>query len=90
MTEIVLIGLLAAVFYLVFRVSTQMSSLSGRMKSMHNQLNRMAQHMDLPEHPINDELRELMKEGKTVEAVKKAREEFGLSLLEAKEYVDGI
>ncbi|WLR59022.1 hypothetical protein [Guptibacillus hwajinpoensis] len=90
MTEIVLIGLLAAVFYLVFRVSAQMSSLSGRMKSMHNQLNRMDQHMDLPEHPINDELRELMKEGKMVEAVKKAREEFGLSLLEAKEYVDGL
>ncbi len=67
-----------------------MSSLSGRMKSMHNQLNRMAQHMDLPEHPIIDELRELMKEGKMVEAVKKAREEFGLSLLEAKEYVDGL
>ncbi|MGG1686488.1 hypothetical protein [Pseudalkalibacillus sp. NRS-1564] len=88
--EIALVGLLAAVFYLVFRVSAQMNSLSVRMKSMHDQLNRMAQHLDLPEHPINDELRELMKEGKTVEAVKKAREVFGLSLLEAKEYVDGL
>ncbi|MGE6204570.1 hypothetical protein [Guptibacillus hwajinpoensis] len=90
MTEIVLIGFVVGIFYFVSRISAQMNSLSVRMKSMNDHLNRMAQHMDLPEHPINNELRELMKEGKMVEAVKKAREVFGLSLLEAKEYVDGL
>lgn len=42
------------------------------------------------EPEINKELRQLMEEGKTVTAVKRVREAFGFSLLEAKQYVDKL
>ena len=45
---------------------------------------------EIVEPAINDELRKLMAQGKTVEAVKEARQAFGLSLLEAKQYVDSL
>ncbi|TSJ63524.1 hypothetical protein FPQ13_09135 [Allobacillus salarius] len=35
-------------------------------------------------------MRVLLKEGKEVQAVKEVRQAFGLSLLEAKQYVDGL
>lgn len=46
--------------------------------------------MELTENPINDELRKLIKDGKDIKAVKKARETLGLSLLEGKEYIDKL
>lgn len=39
---------------------------------------------------INKELRQLVEEGKTVMAVKRVREAFGFSVLEAKQYVDKL
>ncbi|MED1601925.1 hypothetical protein [Alkalihalophilus marmarensis] len=40
--------------------------------------------------PVDDEIRELLKKGQRVEAVKLARDELGLSLVEGKKYVDGL
>ncbi|PFG12238.1 hypothetical protein [Bacillus sp. es.036] len=90
MTEIVALGFGVSVFYLIFRLGAQMNRLSMQMKRTNDHLDRMAQHMGLPEHPINEELRELVREGRMVEAVKRTREVFGLSLVEAKQYVDGL
>ncbi|WP_166000693.1 hypothetical protein [Bacillus sp. Cs-700] len=90
MTGIVALGFGVSVFYLIFRIGAQMNRLSLHMKRMNDHLDRMAQHMGLPEDPINEELRELMREGRMVEAVKRTREVFGLSLVEAKQYVDGL
>jgi len=90
MSEIVALGFGVSVFYLIFRLGAQMNSLSLQMKKMNDHLDRMAQHMGLPEHHINEELRELVREGRMVEAVKRTREVFGLSLVEAKQYVDGL
>lgn len=42
------------------------------------------------DYPINEAIQQLVNEGKIVEAVKKARELYGYSLLEAKHYVDNI
>lgn len=46
--------------------------------------------IDILEHPVNDQLRELLREGKDVEAVKLAREELGFMMVEGKEYVDEL
>jgi len=51
------------------------------MKSMQYTLDQFTKHLGLPDNPINDELRELIKAGEDVKAVKKARETLGLSLL---------
>ncbi|AIG26013.1 hypothetical protein [Brevibacillus laterosporus] len=41
-------------------------------------------------HPINAKLHRLLAEGKQIEAIKEARIELGLSLIEAKEYVERL
>jgi len=78
--------LLAGMAYLLF-INSKMDE---RIKGMKMSLDYMRKAMDLPEDPINDELRKLIREGKKVKAVKKAREALGLSLVEGKKYVDAL
>ncbi len=85
--EYVLILLLSLI---IVNLSTKVSKLEGRMKKMQYTINHVAKHSEIPENPINDELRKLIKEGKDIKAIKKVREEWGLSLLEGKEYIDNL
>ncbi|TXS00825.1 hypothetical protein DN390_06795 [Bacillus sp. SH7-1] len=64
----------------------------ARLKRMEDRLQLISKEMGIVdrEPEINKELRQLMEEGKTVTAVKKVREVFGFSLLEAKQYVDKL
>lgn len=82
-----LIGLvLVAFLYLFHRIIT----LEGRVKRMNNTVNQLTKQVELPESPINQELRELIKEGEDVKAIKEARKVLGFSLVEGKEYVDSL
>jgi len=65
-------------------------NLSSRLKEMQSMLKRLTTQTITPDHPINDELKQLLKEGSDVKAVKRAREVLGLSLLEAKQYIDQL
>ncbi|WP_246001107.1 hypothetical protein [Oceanobacillus piezotolerans] len=67
-----------------------MGKLEGRIKGRQYNLDQLSKQLELPENPINDELRALIKDGKDVKAVKKARETLGLSLLEGKNYIDKL
>lgn len=83
--------LLTAVIILsIFYVSGQLNNIHTRLKRTEDKLNQIAKHMELPEHDINEELRQLVKDGDKIKAIKKAREILGLSLLEAKNYVDSL
>lgn len=62
--------------------------LSSRVKGLEYKLEQISKQFDVPESPINNELRQLLKEGNDVKAVKKVRETLGLSLVEAKHYID--
>ncbi|AIK40417.1 MULTISPECIES: hypothetical protein [Bacillus] len=64
----------------------------ARLKRMETRLELITKQMGIREvePEINNELRQLVKDGKTITAVKKAREAFGYSLLEAKKYVDSL
>ncbi|WP_245732851.1 hypothetical protein [Salinibacillus kushneri] len=53
-------------------------------------MKQLTEQFGIGENPIDEELRELIKEGKEVKAVKKARETLGLSLIEGKEYIDQL
>ncbi|WKA53566.1 hypothetical protein [Planococcus shixiaomingii] len=75
-------------FYLLInerlkRMETRMDLLTGKIASLEK-------GVDVQEPEINRKLRGLMKNGETVKAVREARKALGLSLLEAKQYVDGL
>jgi len=78
--------MLAAVIVLLFRVIKLESMLIG----MKYTIDQIAKKVDIPEHPIDDELRELIEDDRDIEAVKLARETLGLSLVEGKQYIDEL
>lgn len=78
--------LLIVIIYLLKKISM----LESRIKGLEYTLDHVAYEVELPELPVNDELRKLIKEGKDVKAVKRTRETLGLSLVEAKKYVDAL
>jgi len=61
-----------------------------RLKNIRVTLDQVAKVIDIPEHPINNQLRILLKEGKEIQAINEANTVLGLSLLEAKQYVDEL
>lgn len=88
---LVIAGAILAAVYTVYGM------MESRLKAMEKQLADMRKTMEsiksgepLKEPPVNAGLRQLLQSGKDVEAVKMAREHLGLSLLEAKKYVDSL
>lgn len=68
----------------------RIEALEKRIRQVEQQLKQATAGMSLTEPDVNEELRQLLHQGKTIEAVKRTREEFGWSLLEAKQYVDEL
>lgn len=87
---IVIGGLVIIIFMLITTVTTKLNSLEIQVRSLKFTLDQVANQVEVPEHPINDELRKMLKEGKEVKAIKEARQVLGLSLVEAKQYVDKL
>lgn len=88
--EYTLICISILLVFMVISLFIKLDRLEGRMKAMQYKLDRLVKQSDIPENPINDDLRQLIKEGKDVKAVKKARETLGLSLVEGKQYIDKL
>ena len=89
--EYTFIGLLlVAVFALMTTVIDKLNKIDGRLKNIKATLDLVAKVVEIPEHPINDVLRDLKKEGKEIQTIKEARKVLGFSLLEAKQYVDSL
>lgn len=57
------------------------------MKQQQNTLNQIANQLGIPEPPVHDHVRQLLADGQDIKAIKIVREELGLSLVEAKQYV---
>lgn len=79
---------LAAVVYLLSTVFR----LEQRVKTLDYKVEQLSAHTDVTDEELyqelHQELRELTHQGKDVQAVKRVRETKGLSLVEAKQYVD--
>ena len=91
LNEFIIIGGLAVIiFFLGTTVSSKLNSLEARVKSLQFTLERVANQVNVPEHPINEKLQGWLKEGKDIQAVKEAKQVLGLSLLEVKQYVDAL
>ncbi|MCU4859189.1 hypothetical protein OB981_03725 [Bacillus cereus] len=78
--------------YIAEKLATIEKKNDARLKRIEDRLQLITKKMGIidREPEINKELRQLMEEGKTVTAVKRVREAFGFSLLEAKQYVDKL
>ncbi|MDC3413505.1 ribosomal protein L7/L12 [Aquibacillus sp. 3ASR75-11] len=87
---LVLIIFVLVVITFFLNVINRLNFIENRIKSMKYTLDRIAKQVNVPEHPLNGELRDLIKDGKKVKAVKRTREILGLSLVEAKKYVDDL
>ena len=81
---IVVVFILFMCLYLLFTVN----KLNSRVKGLEYTLEQMSKQVDVPENPINNELRQMLIEGNDIKAVKRVRETLGLTLLEAKKYID--
>ncbi|MCZ8539663.1 hypothetical protein [Psychrobacillus psychrodurans] len=77
-------------FLIIIYLSVKLEKLEGRMKRIQYTLDQLTKQYGLLENPINNELRELIKDREDVKAIKKARETLGLSLLEGKNYIDKL
>ncbi|MFP8783265.1 hypothetical protein [Planococcus plakortidis] len=81
------VGAVGAVYLLL---NQQIQALEVRIKRMSKRIEQLEAEANLEEPAINEELRRLIAEGQEVRAVKAARVAFGYSLIEAKQYIDGL
>lgn len=87
----IIIGAVLVFGYIFYNAMEQrMKALETRVRNVEKLLQKPSQGQKITEPEINEELRQLVRHGKRVEAVKRTRQEFGWSLLEAKQYVDGL
>ncbi|WP_257351353.1 hypothetical protein [Pseudalkalibacillus decolorationis] len=84
------IGVLIFLALWISTLNMKVTNLQDRLKTMRYTLNQIADQVGVPEHPVNEQIRALVKDGKNIEAIKEARKALGLSLIEAKEYVDSL
>ena len=87
MESSILIGML---FIILIVSLISPSGSDPRIKLINKKLDRIMEHLGMEEENIDAELIALLKEDKMVAAVKRLREETGMSLKEAKEYVDEL
>ncbi len=81
---------LVAVWGVYVVLNQQIQALEVRMKQMSKRIEQLEAEVVLEEPAINEELRRLIAEGQEIRAVKAARVAFGYSLIEAKQYIDGL
>ncbi|AQU79868.1 hypothetical protein [Planococcus faecalis] len=87
----IVVGTILIAGYIVYSaVEKHIETLENRVSKVEKLLKQTMPEMASVEQKVNEELRELLKQGKTIEAVKRTRQEFGWSLLEAKQYVDKL
>lgn len=61
-----------------------------KINHMDKKLDRIMEHLGMEEINIDKELKELIADDKRIPAIKRLREETGMGLKEAKEYVDNL
>lgn len=83
------------ILFIILNMS--ISALQGRQDRIESKLNKIIEHLGIPEPSIEniddelkDELIKLVGENKKVRAVKRVRDVTGMGLREAKDYVDRL
>ncbi|AIY78940.1 hypothetical protein U728_1510 [Clostridium botulinum 202F] len=84
----VIIGVLAGAGLLMWIVGS-INQMRSDISCININLNKIAKQIGVP-NTINDEIKNLILEGKKVEAIKKYRNATGIGLKESKEYIDSL
>ncbi|AXI00082.1 hypothetical protein DV702_10355 [Sporosarcina sp. PTS2304] len=71
-----------------YLILSKLETIERRLARQQSILNQLTE--DLPEPAENEEIRTLLTAGENVQAIKLAREVYGFSLIEAKQYVDRL
>ncbi|MCB2292985.1 ribosomal protein L7/L12 [Clostridium algoriphilum] len=74
----------------MFLLTSKIDSLQKHITRMNSNLIKVAKQVGVPQEPLDDELRNLINEGKKIQAIKEVRKATGLGLKEAKDYVDNL
>ncbi|RUT35694.1 hypothetical protein EJP77_01355 [Paenibacillus zeisoli] len=75
------------VFIILFDAMIRMNR---RIRRSESKLEWLKDHSQVPEYPLDEELRQLIRDKEKIQAIKKAKQQLGLSLKEAKDYVDAL
>ncbi|GIO26022.1 hypothetical protein [Ornithinibacillus bavariensis] len=78
------------ILFIVLYLLNEVVKLNSRVKGLKYTLDKIYKQADVPNNALDNELKQLLNEGKDVKGVKRARETLGLSLIEAKQYVDAL
>ena len=62
----------------------------AKIKHMDKKLDQIMDYLGIEDVNINEELKELIADNKKIPAIKRLRQETGMGLKEAKEYVDNL
>ena len=84
------IWIIALLLMILGRLVASPGSSEFKMNHMDKKLNRIMEHLGIEEINIDEELKELIADDKRIPAIKRLREETGMGLKEAKEYVDDL
>ncbi|WP_186576571.1 hypothetical protein [Aquibacillus kalidii] len=88
--EYIIISISVVLMFSFFSLIGKLSGFEDRLQHVEHTFDQIGKERKLLDDPINDELRLLLLEGKDVAAVKKVREAFGFSIMEAKKYIDNL
>lgn len=88
------IALVVVAGLLVYDEISKLKKVIRNQEKRLNQLAKLTGHEDLSSYLVSDQLKEqvirLKQEGKTIQAIKKIREQTQMDLVEAKQYVDKL
>ena len=78
------------IFFICIYLLFSVIRLNGRVRGLNYTMDQISKQMNVTDNPLNNELRQLLNEGNDIKAIKRTRETLGLSLIEAKQYVDAF
>lgn len=76
--------------FIVLYLLSALTKLEQQVKKLNYTVSQLAAQSTITNDSLNNELRQLLKADKNVTAVKRVRESLGLSLIEAKKYIDTL
>lgn len=82
--------IIVILLFIYMVTSSRIKALENQIKSMKVKIDQLSINGDVQVNPVDDDIRKILHEGKDVRAVKAVRDALGLSLLDAKQYVDAI
>ncbi|HOV27640.1 MAG TPA: ribosomal protein L7/L12 [Pseudobacteroides sp.] len=90
MNDITIWWIIPLLVLILISFSSSINQLRNEIKRTNTILEKIAKQIGVPEPPVDSVIRNLVAEGKKIEAIKRYREITGVGLKEAKDYIDSI